>query len=127
MLIHNSLSYSILIKGADDLEVIFVSLPCSSGKFCLGGFYRPPSSSSHIFDTLENVIFNLDHYFLSSLVVLGDFNVDFHSLSTHPMYSHLCSLTDSLSLTQVVGSTLAQMVPYRLSFYAQALTKCCVI
>ena len=44
MLIHNSLSYSILVKGTDDLKVIFVSLSCASGKFCLGVFYRPPSS-----------------------------------------------------------------------------------
>lgn len=67
-------------------------------------FHRPPSSSVHIFDTLENVIFNLDHSSLSNLILLGDFNVDFHPLSTHPMYSHLCSLTDSLSLMQVVSS-----------------------
>ena len=33
MLIHNSLSSSILVKGTDDLEVIFVSLSCTSGKF----------------------------------------------------------------------------------------------
>ena len=103
MLIHNSLSFNILVKGTDDL-VIFVSLSCSSGKFCLGIFYRPPSSSVHIFDTLENVIFNLDYSFLSNLVLLGDFNVDFHPFSTHAMYSHLCSLIDNLSPMQVVGS-----------------------
>ena len=98
MLIQNSLSFNILVKGTDDFEVIFVSLSCSSGKFCLGIFYRPPSSSVHILDTLENVLFNLDLSFLSNLVLLGDFNVDFHPFSTHPMYSHLCSLIDNLSL-----------------------------
>lgn len=44
MLIHNSLSHSILVKGTDDdddLEVIFVELSCSSGYFrkvCLSVF-----------------------------------------------------------------------------------------
>ena len=102
MLIHNSLSCSILVRGTDDLEV---SLSCTSGKFCLGIFYRPPSSSFHIFDTLENVIFNLYHsFFFVKFGIVRYFNVDFHPLSVHPMYPHLCSLTDSLSLIQVVDS-----------------------
>ena len=133
MLIQNSLSFNILVKGTDDLEVIFVSLSCSSGKFCFGIFYRPPSSSVHILDTLENVIFNLDHSFLSNLVLLGDFNVDFHPFSTHPMYSHLCSLIDNLSLMQVVGSNThvdpngsESLIDLVFMSSPQALTKCCV-
>lgn len=38
------------------------------------------------------------------MILLGDFNVDSHPLSTHPMYSHLCSLTDCLCLIQVVSN-----------------------
>ena len=84
-------------------------------------FSRPPPSSVHIFDTLENVIFNLDHSFLSILI---------HPLSTHPTYSHL---TDNLSLMQVVGSNThigtdgsESLIVLVLMPSPRALTKCCV-
>ena len=85
----------------------------------LGGYFsRPPPSSVHIFDTLENVIFNLDHSFL------------IHPLLTHPMHSHL---TNNLSLMQVVGSNThigpdgsESLIDLVLMPSPRALTKCCV-
>ena len=57
----------------------------------------------HLFDSLCDTILTLDH---SHLVLLGDFNVDFSTQSSHPMYPHLCNLTETFSLRQIVdGAT----------------------
>jgi len=54
MYIHSSLSSHVLSAGANELELLVVSVSSlnSSSKFCISLFYRPPSSSVEVFDSL---------------------------------------------------------------------------
>ena len=46
------------------------------GNLCVGVFYRPPSSSCSIFDTLLDSSFSINHSYFSTFVLLGDFNAN---------------------------------------------------
>ena len=97
------LSHSVVFSGSSDLELLVLSVNATLSviTFCL--FYRPPSTSGFIFDTLLNTIcMHVNTNLLSNLVLLGDFNVNYLS-SVHPLYSNLLSLSSSLCLTQVVS------------------------
>ena len=62
MYIHSSLSSQILSAGANELELLVVSvssLNCSS-KVCISLFYRPPSSNVDVFDPLCTVLLSLN-------------------------------------------------------------------
>ena len=56
-------------------------------KLCLGVFYRPPSSENSI-DTFSDALLTINQSCLSDLIIIGDFNVNFHP--SHYMYAHLC-------------------------------------
>ena len=58
MYIHSSLSSHVLSAGANDLELLVVSVSSlnSSSKFCISLFYRPPSSNVEVFDSLYSSI-----------------------------------------------------------------------
>ena len=95
--VHNCVLYSIVLSGAAELELIIVSR-CKPGfKLCLGVFYRPPSSHSSIFDNLCETLLSVDQTHFSNFVLLGDFNANF--CETPPLYSHICNLMTSYSLT----------------------------
>ena len=115
--IHNSLSYKLILQGDPhgivDLELIVISVSKPGFKLCLGVFYRPPSSATIIFDTLCETLFTIDQSYFSNFVLLGDFNVNYFC-NSHPLYQHLCNLTYSFSLTQVVDS------PTHISFSQQS-------
>ena len=66
-------------------------------------FYRPPSSSSLLLDSLSLYIESLltPHY--SNFILLGDFNVNFCSHSAHPLFSKLVELSSSFGLHQLVN------------------------
>ena len=100
--IHNSIKYQILMTGPANLELLVVSLFRNNFKLCLGVFYRPPSSSHYIFDTLCDALFTIDQSHFSNFVLVGDFNVNFDS--SHPLYSHLSDFMVSFSLSQIVES-----------------------
>ena len=84
------------------LEILTLSLSFESFKayFCL--FYRPPSSTISIFDTLYSYLESIDICQLRNFVLLGDFNVDYDSPS-HYMYSKLHIITTLYCVTQVVS------------------------
>ena len=84
------------------LELLVVSLARNTFKLCLGAFYRPPSSSSSVFDILCNAFLSVHHSHLSNLVILGDFNVNFDA--SHNFYNYLSHFLCSFSLSQVVKS-----------------------
>ena len=65
-------------------------------------FYRPPGSPFVVLDNLLTALCTyVDPYCLSNFVLLGDFNVNYFETS-HPLFSKLLLISDSLSLTQIV-------------------------
>ena len=89
--------------GAFSLEFLALSVSTASNKFCICGFYRPASSPVSIFDHLCITLQMINPAYLSTFLLLGDFNVDFCN-SKHDMFSHLNNLLCNFSLTQVVPS-----------------------
>ena len=99
----DNLSFKVVLHGPSGLELIFISilLP-NSRSICLGTFYRPPSSSVAIFDSLFDVLCSLNSNSFSNFILFGDFNVDMSSHFFNCNYMHLTNLLHSFSLTQVV-------------------------
>ena len=64
-------------------------------------FYRPPSSSYDIFNVLCSALHSLSPSNFDSLVLLGDFNVDYLSPQS-ALYKYFCNCISPFSLTQVV-------------------------
>ena len=83
-----------------DLEFLptGISFTFCNFKFCLGVFYRPPSSDVSYFDHFCSVVENL-----ITLILFwwADFNIDFYN-TTHHLYSRLKCLWELLSLEQIV-------------------------
>ena len=104
MYIHNSLSAKVVLSG-DNVELLVVSVsPFNvSCKFCISLFYRPPSSSLDIFDTLSFSLQSLDPSVYNCFVLTGDFNVDY--FCTHsPLFKRLDNCLSPFSLCQLVKS-----------------------
>ena len=99
--VNNFYSHSLVFSGSDDLELIVLSVTSSFLKVAVGLFYRPPSSSHFIFDTLLTALCShINASLLSNFILLGDFNVDFLNI-THPLLPKLHALSSSLCLSQV--------------------------
>ena len=60
MYIHSSLSHQVLSAGANNLELLIVSVSTLYGKFCISLFYHPPSSNVEIFDSLCTALLSLN-------------------------------------------------------------------
>ena len=97
----STMDYKCVLSGPNGLELFFFLLHNGNCKICLGLLYRPPSSPSSVFDSLYNTISSLDPSWLSNLVLLGDFNVDFYN-PCHHLYSKLQCMLSTFSLFQVV-------------------------
>ena len=102
IIIKNTFTYSIVLLGPSDSELIFVNITLSrSTSLCLGTFYRPPSSSVFIFDTFFDVLRSLGMSLFSNFVLLGDFNDDV--LSNSCLCNQLnYNILYSFHLTQVM-------------------------
>ena len=77
--VHNSLSYKIITKSPT-VEFLLLSIDLinhSTSKLHVGLFYRPPSSAVQIMDDFYEHLQSLDVSYLSNLIILGDFNIDF--------------------------------------------------
>lgn len=74
-----------------------------ANKLCVCLFYRPPSSSVHIFDDLCNSLHIVNPAQFSNFILIGDFNVNFCN-QEHYLFSHVSNILDSFSLCQVVPS-----------------------
>ena len=99
MYIRKSLSFShILIHPS--IEFLLISLNLKPGNLLCGLFYRPPSSPLVVV-TLESALESLPPAKLNSLILLGDFNIDFLSPSDSLHYQ-IQSISDKLSLRQVI-------------------------
>ena len=86
-----------------ELLAISVNSPCSSHKFCIALFYRPPSSDVQIFSQLFSFLESLSPTQFSTFLLLGDFNIDFLK-PHHPHFHKLSDILYSFSLEQVVPS-----------------------
>ena len=104
--VHNCFAFKVLLYGPSGLELLVLSLsPVNNPNFtmCAGVFYRPPSSTHDIFDTLCSSLFCIPPAYFSNFVLLGDFNVNLLN-SNHPLYDKIDMLCNSFSFTQVVDS-----------------------
>ena len=92
--------HSIVYSESSELELVIVSnnlVPLT-----LALFYYPPSSPYCVVDNLLTVLCTyIDPPCLANFILLGDVNINFFD-TTHPLFSKLCLVSNSLSLTQVV-------------------------
>lgn len=106
--VKSSLYSEFLLAGPPGPGLEFVLFSVGSNNFSykthVGIFYRPPSSTIDIFDSLQTCLHNANICSFSNFVLLGDFNVNFNN-PLHPLYSHLCSILDNFSLVQVVSES----------------------
>ena len=133
LFLHVSLCHNVIVSGPSGLELLIVSIVFNFRKLYLGVFYRPPSSPVSIFDTLPDVLSCLDYNFPTNFILLGDFNVDFLKPSSH-LYSHLCNIMYSFSLSQVVMEPThlipngqSSLIDLVFMSSPQVLTECCMI
>ncbi|XP_064382509.1 uncharacterized protein LOC135331318 [Halichondria panicea] len=82
------------------IEFLMLNLKLASGSLLCGIFYRPPSSKAAVLSELEATLESLPPV---KLVLLGDFNIDITN-SKDPYLHHIQSISDKLSLKQVVSS-----------------------
>ena len=96
-----SLVTDVLVKGPQDFEFLVVRVNKNLYKFCIGVFYRPPSSTYQSFVDFCTFLETLNISSFSNFVLLGDFNIDCNNPS-HFLYPLLSNLMQTFSLTQVV-------------------------
>ena len=92
MFISDNLESHVLLSGANDLELLVVSVYNSNNarqKVHIGLWYRPPDNSVAL-DNLHSILEDLDISVFSSFVLIGDFNVDFYN-HQHPLFCKLCA------------------------------------
>ena len=101
-MISSSLSPSLVSLPSNSTELLFSSITRRKHRLFIGTFYRPPSSNTAI-ASLSSVLSNLSSSNLSNLILVGDFNVNYTSSSTSPLFLELKSLAESYSLSQVIS------------------------
>ena len=105
MYVSSTFHVSVMPPSPHNLEILTLSVLFNNFKVYLCIFYRPPSSSSSIFDNLFSYLDFINVCSLNNFILLGDFNVNFDN-PCHPMYSSLCNLTTLYCLYQsVTGPT----------------------
>ena len=102
MMISSSLSPSLVSLPSNSTELLLSSITHHKHRLFIGTFYCPPSSNTAI-ASLSSVLSNLSSYILSNLILVGDFNVNYTSSSTSPLFLVLKSLAESYSLSQVIS------------------------
>ena len=101
--IRSDLHSEIVLKQPYDLEFMLLSIVNLkfSNKIHVGLFYRPPNSPTNTLEFLYDCLQGVSVHIFSNFVLLGDFNVNLKNPS-HPLFSHLCNILYSFSLTQAV-------------------------
>ena len=103
LFVHDSMTCNVISKGPNDLELVLISVgpKTSTIKFCIGVFYRPPSSPYSCMDDFYSFWEDVDISTLSNLIFVGDFNINFYC-NHHPLYHKLENIMSTFSLTQIV-------------------------
>lgn len=93
---------SVYVHGSY-LELVIVSVCLFSVTLTIALFYRPPGSQMLILDKPLSVLCtHINPPLLSNFILLGDFNINYFNTS-HLLFSKLLSVSNSLTLTQVVS------------------------
>ena len=71
--VNSSFFTKVILVGHSDFELIIISVSCTNLSFCIGVFYRPPSSAIDVFDRLCTALGSLDSVYFPSFVLVGDF------------------------------------------------------
>ena len=100
-MISSSLSPSLVSLPLNSTELLLSSISHRKHRLFIGTFYRPPSNTAVA--SLSSVLSNLSSSILSNLILVGDFNVNYTSSSTSPLFLELKSLAESYSLSQVIS------------------------
>ena len=100
--IHNSLTWDIVLKGFNGLELIAFSIksPLHAAHHCVTVLYHPPSSPV-FFNVFYNALCKISRARFLSFVLVEDFKVDYFC-KNHPYFCKLQSIFQTLSLSQVV-------------------------
>ena len=85
-----------------NLEFLPISVRHNHFKVGIALFYNPPSAPSLIFDTIFQIMENLNVAQFCNFIFLGDFNINFNDPSHH-LYSKLCNISQLFNLTQPIG------------------------
>ena len=101
-MISSSLSPSLVSLPSNSTELLLSSITHRKHRLFIGTFYLPPSSNTAI-ASLSSVLSNLSSSILSNLILVGDFNVNYTSSSTSPLFLELKSLAESYSPSQVIS------------------------
>ena len=104
MLIISSVSPSLVSLPSNSSELLLSSIPHRKHRLFIGTFYRPPTSTMAI-SSLSSLLSNLSSSILSNHILVGDFNVNYVSSSSSPLFLELKSLADSYSLSQVISDS----------------------
>ena len=103
--VHCFFSVNVLPNINPGLELLTVSIECHNPyhKFCIALFYRPPSSSKDIFNSLFNVLHSLNPIVFNNFILIGDFNVNCFLTDSY-LYKHLMYCLSPFSFHQIVQS-----------------------
>ena len=105
--IRDSLSFSLVLSGPNNLEFLCVTIHSVSqsqlhaNSFCLGVLYNPPDNVCYVLSTLTSVLQTLPPSMFSNFLLLGDFNVNYFDTSS-TAFCQLDNLLSSFNLFQVV-------------------------
>ena len=103
LFINSVFTHHLVFTGSPELELAIVTVRLLSASLTIALFYRPPSSHTSILDNLLTVLCtHINPPLLSNFILLGDFNVNYLDTS-HPLFPKLLSVSNSLSLSQVVS------------------------
>ena len=100
--VRDHLPFTIILSHAH-VELLIIELRLRSSTVLCGLVYRPPSSDASVLSDVESALEQLPPSKLKSLVLLGDFNIDHSSTSSHPSLPILNSIEDKMGLKQVVS------------------------
>ena len=102
LFINSVFTHHVVFTGRPELELIIVSIHLLSVSLTIALFYRPGSQSVILDNLLTALCTHINPPLLTDLIILGDFNVNYFDTS-HPLFSKLLSVSNSLTLTQVVS------------------------
>ena len=101
LFINSVFTHHVVFTGRPELELVIVSVRLLSVSLTIALFYLSPGSQSVILDNLLTAFCtHINPPLLSNFILLRDFNVNYFDTS-HPLFSKLLSVSNSLTLTQV--------------------------
>ena len=101
--INSVFTHHLVFTGSPEFELVIVTVRLLCVSLTIALFYRPPGSQSVVLDNLLIALCtHINPSLLSNFVLLGDFNVNYFDTS-HPLFSKLLSVSNSLTIIQVVS------------------------